>query len=72
MKNTSHLILIVAGILLIIFRGRFIRYSYEFQKKAFGFKYGDREETSGRRLAIIVGLTMIVIAVLNLLGVVSE
>lgn len=57
----------VVGALVLVFRKKFVIASLEFQRKAFGIKYGNKEEISTTILAVAVGVVLIIFSLVNLL-----
>lgn len=62
-------ITIIIGCIIIIFRDRFVCSSIEFQNRAFGFHFGEKEIKAGKRSAPIIGVAFIIMGVLTLVGV---
>lgn len=62
----AGMIAIVVGLAIIIFSKRFVRNSIEFQNKAFGFHFGDKEIKAGDRSAPFIGIAFIVMGILTL------
>jgi hypothetical protein len=62
------IVAITAGVILIIFKQKFIRDSIGFQNKAFGFHFGQKEIDAGLRLAPMFGIVFIAMGIFFLVN----
>jgi hypothetical protein len=61
-------IFVLAGMLTIVFRERFVRYSTEYRNKYLGYNFGEKTIKFGTKFAVFLGFVIVVYGILIALG----